>query len=665
MEDSYEHVDPTEFYANLDKMVALAADASNAELVKELFGEIEDELSRTHLMGYVAMNAVHIDVTDQKMAEEYSYTSSIMVQMLDRMYTALKQVIDLPGGSLVKDSLKEETVEGLRGYEEMTPAELALYEEENELLLEYRAKQVEAGAFTVDVNGVPMGYADMNTALTMGQIDAMTYINGFIELRAKKNAYLGEVYLEMVEIRNEQAELAGYDNYGDYMYASYNRDYTQESIQEFTDAVKEYLVVPYYYLSLVSDSSAECLNVPYDSKETLAVIQEYIPEISTEMDEALNYMLRNELYDLEYSQTKSAGAYTCPLDYYGAAFIYMQPHFSAYDFSTLIHEFGHYSELYWNDMGWENSLNLDIAEVHSQGLEVLFYEFYDEIFGEDALTMQEYSITNLLGTYTQGCMVNELEMFVYAQEDVTLDQINAKMAELAVEYGLVSADSPVLAYYAMLWCNISHIFEQPFYYISFSTSVAGAFGIWEMAKEDYDAAVEAYLNFAGLGFDYEFVESLEMSGIGNVLEPESVKAVGETLMEEFELEERIAALYGGAEEEPAPEEEPVPEEPETVLKTCHVRTGDTLSKIGARFEVDWKEIAELNGIEAPYRIYAGDELLLPEDAVIKTEYVKVEAGDTLGKIAARLGLDWRILAENIGLEAPYVIYAGETIGFTY
>lgn len=44
--------------------------------------------------------------------------------------------------------------------------------------------------------------------------------------------------------------------------------------------------------------------------------------------------------------------------------------------------------------------------------------------------------------------------------------------------------------------------------------------------------------------------------------------------------------------------------------TYTVERGDTLYSIAWRYHVDWRELAEWNGIEAPYRIYPGQTLSL-------------------------------------------------------
>lgn len=91
-----------------------------------------------------------------------------------------------------------------------------------------------------------------------------------------------------------------------------------------------------------------------------------------------------------------------------------------------------------------------------------------------------------------------------------------------------------------------------------------------------------------------------------------------------------------------------------------VRAGDTLSGIGVRFGVDWREIVTANGIVDPGLIYPGQRLTIPgAEAVTYT----VKPGDSLWKIAKEyLGVGIRydeILKANGMTEA--VIYPGDIL----
>ncbi|HNM97482.1 MAG TPA: LysM domain-containing protein, partial [Marmoricola sp.] len=46
-------------------------------------------------------------------------------------------------------------------------------------------------------------------------------------------------------------------------------------------------------------------------------------------------------------------------------------------------------------------------------------------------------------------------------------------------------------------------------------------------------------------------------------------------------------------------------------KTYVVKSGDTLSEIGARFGVDWRDIARINHVENPDLIFPGQKFKIP------------------------------------------------------
>ena len=62
--------------------------------------------------------------------------------------------------------------------------------------------------------------------------------------------------------------------------------------------------------------------------------------------------------------------------------------------------------------------------------------------------------------------------------------------------------------------------------------------------------------------------------------------------------------------------------PKSDNKVIVVRDGDTLLGVARKQEVDAVELAELNGIEAPYELNVGDELVLPGSKTVKTAKLK-------------------------------------------
>jgi LysM repeat protein len=113
-----------------------------------------------------------------------------------------------------------------------------------------------------------------------------------------------------------------------------------------------------------------------------------------------------------------------------------------------------------------------------------------------------------------------------------------------------------------------------------------------------------------------------------------------------------------------------PKAPSAVTYT--VKAGDTLSKIAAKFGTTYQELAKINGIADPNKIYPGQVLKLTGSAAASTSRTSapkapsavtytVKAGDTLSKIAAKFGTTYQELAKINGIADPNKIYPGQVL----
>lgn len=107
--------------------------------------------------------------------------------------------------------------------------------------------------------------------------------------------------------------------------------------------------------------------------------------------------------------------------------------------------------------------------------------------------------------------------------------------------------------------------------------------------------------------------------------------------------------------------------------TYTVQSGDSLSMIASRFNTSYEQLAQLNNISNPNRIYVGQRLQIKgSTGATTTTTVKttssqtsytVKSGDSLSTIAAQYGLNWRTLASKNNLQSPYTIYVGQQLAF--
>lgn len=101
---------------------------------------------------------------------------------------------------------------------------------------------------------------------------------------------------------------------------------------------------------------------------------------------------------------------------------------------------------------------------------------------------------------------------------------------------------------------------------------------------------------------------------------------------------------------------PAPTPTPTSNSVYIVKSGDTLSKIAAKYHTTYQKLAEYNNIANPNLIRVGQEIKIPG-----TEVYVVKRGDTLSKIAAKYGTTYQVLAAYNNIPNPNIISVGQKI----
>ena len=134
------------------------------------------------------------------------------------------------------------------------------------------------------------------------------------------------------------------------------------------------------------------------------------------------------------------------------------------------------------------------------------------------------------------------------------------------------------------------------------------------------------------------------------------------------------------EPEPTPDPEPTPEpEPERTIGSIEyrVKSGDFLRKIANQFGVTSAAIAEASGLTNPNLIFVGQVLTIPNQSVEQEpapaaepepapepeqeETYTVRAGDTLFRIAARVGVSYQAIVKENNISNPNLIRVGQVL----
>jgi len=443
--------DMTAFREKADRLSA----ASDAEEAQELLDWLWEEYRRLDTW----YNLIQIEFyagngLDGALADALQQTDEMLTEAGDTLYSAVSRALEGAAGEALSGYLGESAAEAYADYEEMTDREIELWNRESELEIAY------------------------DSLLSQDDLSEPSL-----------NYRVGSILLELVSIRNELAELYGYDSYADYAYeAFYGRDFTPADAQRLCDAVKPY-ARRYYRDCYYSDAFQHSVS-GFSAGELMDLLREYAQRISPRAVQAQQYMEDHGLYMLDMAGVIYDTGYTTTLSLYNAPFLYNCLYGNFYDFTDTFHEFGHYYDAFINPEpeDVEYSASYDIFEIHSTSLEGLMYSWYDEVFGSEAETARIWCLDHMIESVIYGCIFDEFQQYVYANPDLTVEQINMVYRTIAESYGREfynSSDS-------FGWMYVGHNISSPFYYLSYAVSILASLQLWSLAQDDLPAAIEKY-----------------------------------------------------------------------------------------------------------------------------------------------------------------------------
>ncbi|MBR5640818.1 MAG: hypothetical protein IKW92_01650 [Firmicutes bacterium] len=478
----YKGWDDDKFDALLEQLEAMDASTPDIEF-QSTYEQILYEFDELYNQYVLADAAYYADVNDTWAAEDSDEMFEKLHDAEDDFFLAMQRILHGPKGKLLEGQLKDLWIDWIETYIEESDELDALLKEENRLVQEYYSAIAEADG----------------TASSDG------------DYYEKINELCGPIFLDLLQVRDEIADWNGYDNYYEYAFDSYGRDYDPEDIEALSKIAKEKIVPLFYeiYETWWDLPYPESVEEFYDEEEILAILEPYIGEIHPALSESYEYLRRNKTYDIEWSEKKASTGYTDNLPAFHAAFIFNSPYDNYQDYSDLVHEFGHYNAAFHDPTPaiYMTSV-LDVAEIHSQALELLITRYAEDLYGEDAPFMTIDAVFRILSSVLSGCMYDEFQKTVYENPDMTLEEIDDLAEELCFAYGMDGS-----GYERYDWIDVSHNFDMPCYYVSYATSAISALDIWTQSLEDWGSAVDRYMQVTALPSDTGYMEAVKACGL--------------------------------------------------------------------------------------------------------------------------------------------------------
>ncbi|WP_131067137.1 peptidase M3, partial [Clostridioides difficile] len=402
-----------------------------------------------------------------------------------------------------------------------------LLKKEQDLVVKYEDLLAKS---TVSIDGIEV---DFEEALSRPNLSPEEYVKIYSDYLKKYNPIFGNIFLELIQTRTEIASKQGFKNYIDYAYMNLNKDYSQEEAKKFRQDVKDYIVPLYREIS--SKPSDSSIYIKVYKNRSFRKFDKVLEDISPKLKESFDYMKKYDLYDYSSGKNKSPGGYTTYINKYKAPFLFNTWDNSFLGVTSFAHEFGHFYN-YYNSINLNNKMqpSIDVCEVHSTSLEILFYKYFDDFFGKQSEAIKKEHLSIVLNTIIDACLYDEFQEIIYKNPYMSLNDINKLFFDLEEEYGV--SNNILREKNAPFWILVSHNFQVPFYYLSYGLASDVSLQIWQLSQEDYRKAVDVYMDFLNQNTDAGFKDVVEKVNLQLPFQDGNLEEISSTLYDYFGID---------------------------------------------------------------------------------------------------------------------------------
>ncbi|WP_411677556.1 M3 family oligoendopeptidase [Caproicibacter sp.] len=433
-----------------------------------------------------------------------------------------------------------------------SPAVIDLKKKENALVTEYEKLLASA---KIEFNGETLNLSEIQKYQISSDRPtrkaAWEKTAGFFIENSKR---LDEIYDELVQNRTSQAKILGYKDYVQLGYDRLGRNcYGPDEVKKFRNQVAKDLVP---VITEIKKGQAKRLGLPdlkfYDDKslfpdgnpnpkgdrQTLVKqAQKMYREMNSLTGEFFDFMVENELFDLDSKKGKAGGGYCTEIPDYKSPFIFSNFNGTAGDVEVLTHEAGHAFASYLSQSMPLLELRtptMDAAETHSMSME-LFSRKWDPLFFEEQTDkFHLYQLEEAINFIPYGCLVDEFQTTMYEKPDLSADERKQVWKDLEAKYRpWIDFDHLPFFEDGGGYQRQHHIYSFPLYYIDYCLAQTTALEFWLASEKDWDDSFSRYLTFVKAGGSETYEQLVKASGLGYPMDQGCVKHMSEQLMDYF------------------------------------------------------------------------------------------------------------------------------------
>lgn len=376
------------------------------------------------------------------------------------------------------------------------------------------------------------------------------------ECRLSVKNELNILFNKLLQLRNEEAKNAGFENYVSYRYKELGRfDYSENESYKFHDAIKQYVVplLSKIYVRMKEKLGIDKLrpwDLDADTGEPLRPFGEAaellekticcVNNLDTFFGDCLTRMQQDNKLDLASRKGKAPGGFNCPLPESGVPFIFMNATGQPDDVTTLIHEAGHAVHSFLAHHLKLTSFKeypMEIAEVASMSMELMTMDYWNTFYKNesDLKKAKTKHLEEIILLLPWIAAVDKFQHWIYLNSGHTDEQRDEAWLSILKEFSSEEIDYTGLEEYRKnQWRKQLHIFEVPFYYIEYGIAQLGAIGIWKQYKENPESALSNYCNALKLGGTKTLPELYKTAGLEFDFSPQKVKTLIEFVSSELD-----------------------------------------------------------------------------------------------------------------------------------
>lgn len=510
-------------------------------------------LSHFQSMGTIASIRNSINTVDPFYEEEMAFfdaNNPVFEESAQSFYKAVaasefRKELEQKTGSLFFRNLEI----SLRSF---SPAVIELKKKENALVTEYEkllaSAKIEFRGETLNLSEIQKYQVSRNRPTRK---EAWEETAGFF---LANSARLDQIYSELVQNRTAQAKILGYDNYVRLGYDRLGRNcYGPDEVKKFRDQVAKDLVP---VIAEIKKGQAERLGLPdlkfYDDNNLFpdgnpapkgdrpALVnqaQKMYREMSHLTGEFFDFMVENELFDLDSKKGKAGGGYCTEIPDFESPFIFSNFNGTAGDVDVLTHEAGHAFASYQArklPLLELRTPTMDAAETHSMSMELFSRRWDPLFFGEDTEKFYRYQLEKAIGFIPYGCLVDEFQTAMYEQPDLKPEERKLVWKELEAKYRpWIDFDHLPFFEDGGGYQRQHHIYSFPLYYIDYCLAQTAALEFWIDSERDWKDAFSRYLAFVEAGGSRTYEELVKSAGLAYPMEEGCISRLSDQMMKWF------------------------------------------------------------------------------------------------------------------------------------